>query len=66
MGGSFGAGKTSSGTDIQQVREEIAQESAPFSVQNQQQGSAGKTMAGTDVAAVRRQNQQAEQGKRQF
>ncbi|RQW75293.1 gamma-type small acid-soluble spore protein [Lysinibacillus composti] len=53
------------GTDIQKVREEIAQESAPFS-QGQSfssQPSAGKTMAGTDIQEVRQQNAQAERGK---
>lgn len=53
---SFG-GKTASGTDIQKVREEIAQEAGPFgsgqfsSASSQSFG--GKTASGTDIQKVK-------------
>lgn len=46
------AGKTVAGTDIQKVREEIAEESNVFP-QSSNYGIEGKTPAGTDIQKVR-------------
>ena len=50
-----------SGTDPQQVKEEIAAEAGPFPSGNKAQ--LGKTVAGTNIAEVKAQNMQAGNGK---